>query len=447
VHGRSGCSKWRSACHRLSALAAGRGALESRPAELGSGLDKRIIALARESAVKALSGLVSSATFSEAVSAGAGSALELASGLEIAELVDREAIARIARALAGPDGRDRVASGIAGVVITALERAAAEGKAVSSFVDAEALRSFSARAIDGAYPVLLETLDGILSDKAVSASMEKAGARILRRALDRFNSVQRFFIGLGQYEKAILDNMPATIADFSEAIGTFMAEPTTRRAVVARVSAAVAELADRPLSGMEFLSGPEARDAARENLKATLSGAFSSIDATAMEGVETGLLSHGTVGDILGAFPGLSDSLGPALARWAAGLFTGGQDPSRAAGRVAAAFFAGFASRFRERSADSPLGQTISIDEAALESLSGAASEALSELAAAESSGVLRSIDIRELVVDKIDSLDMIEVERMILKVVDKELWAITMFGGILGALIGILQSLLFLLR
>ena len=60
---------------------------------------------------------------------------------------------------------------------------------------------------------------------------------------------------------------------------------------------------------------------------------------------------------------------------------------------------------------------------------------------------MLRSIDIRELVVDKIDSLDMIEVERMILKVVDKELWAITMFGGILGALIGILQSLLFLLR
>lgn len=430
-----------------AALVAGRKALESRPAELGSGLDRRIVALARESAVKALAGLASSATFSEAVSAGAGSAVELASGIQIAELLDRNTISRIARALAGPGGRDRVASGIAGVVMTALERAAAEGKAVSSFIDAEALRSFSIRVIDGSYPAMLKALDGILSDKSVAASMEKAGARIIRRALDRFNSVQRFFIGLGQYEKAILDNMPATIADFSEAVESLLAEPSTRSAVVARVSAAVVEFSGRPLSGMDFLSSPETRDAAREKLKTILSGAFSSIDPSAMEGIETGLLSHGTVGDVLEAFPGLSDSLGPALARWAAGLFAGGQDPARAAGRVAAAFFAGFATKFKERSADSPLGQTFAIDEATLESLSGAASEALAELAAAESSGVLRSIDIRELVVAKIDSLDMIEVERMILRVVDKELWAITMFGGILGAFIGILQSLLFLLR
>ncbi|PKL07457.1 MAG: hypothetical protein CVV51_14025 [Spirochaetae bacterium HGW-Spirochaetae-7] len=198
---------------------------------------------------------------------------------------------------------------------------------------------------------------------------------------------------------------------------------------------------------MKFLSSQESRDATRENLKSVLSGVFSSIDAATMEGIETGLLSHGTVGDILDAFPGLSDSLGPALARWAAGLFAGGHDPSSAAGRVAAAFFAGFASSFREKSAGVPLGQTIAIDDETLESLAGAASEALAELAAAESSGVLRSIDIRELVVDKIDSLDMIEVERMILRVVDKELWAITVFGGILGAIIGIIQSLLFLLR
>jgi len=79
--------------------------------------------------------------------------------------------------------------------------------------------------------------------------------------------------------------------------------------------------------------------------------------------------------------------------------------------------------------------------------LADAASEGLVELAASESSDMLRSIDIRSLVIEKIDSLDMIDVERMILRVVDKELGAITAFGGILGALIGVFQSLLLFLR
>ncbi len=94
-----------------------------------------------------------------------------------------------------------------------------------------------------------------------------------------------------------------------------------------------------------------------------------------------------------------------------------------------------------------PLAMTLSIDQAELEALSTSVADGLVELAARESSGILRSLDVRTLVVDKIDSLDMIEVERMILRVVDKELGAITAFGGILGAIIGILQSLFMFLR
>ncbi len=47
------------------------------------------------------------------------------------------------------------------------------------------------------------------------------------------------------------------------------------------------------------------------------------------------------------------------------------------------------------------------------------------------------------MVVEKINGLDMADVERIILHVVNDELAWITILGGILGALIGVVQSLL----
>ena len=164
----------------------------------------------------------------------------------------------------------------------------------------------------------------------------------------------------------------------------------------------------------------------------------------------SGLLGTVTMQGILDAFPGLGDRIGRAVAGWAAGLFAGengGNREGAATGKIASAFFTAFSLTFKERSSDVPLGETVQIESEALEALAASAAEGLSELAASESSDMLRSMDIRSLVIEKIDSLDMIDVERMILRVVDKELGAITVFGGILGAVIGVFQSLLFLLR
>ena len=56
------------------------------------------------------------------------------------------------------------------------------------------------------------------------------------------------------------------------------------------------------------------------------------------------------------------------------------------------------------------------------------------------------ALDIRQMVVSKIDSLDMAEAERILLRVVSRELNWITILGGILGFFIGFTQSLLTLL-
>jgi uncharacterized membrane protein YheB (UPF0754 family) len=59
-----------------------------------------------------------------------------------------------------------------------------------------------------------------------------------------------------------------------------------------------------------------------------------------------------------------------------------------------------------------------------------------------QGAAILRTIDISTLVSDRIDSLDMLQVEHIVLNVMANQLWWINIFGAILGALIGLFQSL-----
>ena len=57
--------------------------------------------------------------------------------------------------------------------------------------------------------------------------------------------------------------------------------------------------------------------------------------------------------------------------------------------------------------------------------------------------GALSSVDVKTLVTDRINSLDMIRVEKIILDVMAGQLKWINFFGAVLGALIGFSQALL----
>jgi uncharacterized membrane protein YheB (UPF0754 family) len=64
-------------------------------------------------------------------------------------------------------------------------------------------------------------------------------------------------------------------------------------------------------------------------------------------------------------------------------------------------------------------------------------------LAEEQSAALLRTIDIKTLVSGRIDSLDMLSVEHIVLDVMANQLKWINIFGAILGALIGLFQSVL----
>jgi uncharacterized membrane protein YheB (UPF0754 family) len=67
----------------------------------------------------------------------------------------------------------------------------------------------------------------------------------------------------------------------------------------------------------------------------------------------------------------------------------------------------------------------------------------MGELSTEQLAGILDSVDIRALVRDRIDKLDMLQVEGIILDLLAGELKWINLFGAVLGALIGVFQILI----
>lgn len=429
-----------------------RSLLESSPGSLGAGLDATMVATIRSTSMHALSGIGSSEAFARGLQAGLDSAFDAARPIPLGAVVQPGTVHAAISALSGQDTADHVSAIIADALLAALGRAAGAGRTVSSFVPAGRLRELSSKALTAAWPTLRTVAAGVLQDKAVVGSMERSGARLIRRALDRFNMVQRFFIGLGQYDRAIIDNMPATIRDFTDSVNDMLSDDSIRDAVAGRIADAIEAAADKPLAAVRFLSEPSENDTARQNLAAVLRGALSALDPQLFDQLAASLLQEHTLGEFLDANPGLSERLVPVLTRWlASNLDTGRADVEPAEisplRRVASAFASAFVRTFLSIAGSEPLAMTLAIDDEELEALSTSIADGLVELAASESSAILHSLDVRSLVVDKIDSLDMIEVERMIFRVVDRELGAITAFGGILGAIIGIFQSLFMFLR
>ena len=240
--------------------------------------------------------------------------------------------------------------------------------------------------------------------------------------------------------------MPATIADFSEAMNGLLGDEKTKAALIDRLTTLLGAALERPLSSYSAFSSDEAVAASRERLYLSLRAALDKPRPPDAPGLFKLALGGLRVERLLDALPGIQKALSTSTADWLVSLLAPRQEKSGAA-KALGTIIGSFASAFSESAQSYTLGQLSGLDDDTLSRLAHASSAGLAELAARESGALLASLDVRSLVVEKIDSLQMIEVERMLLRVIDRELKAVTWFGGILGFLIGIMQSIVFLFR
>jgi len=292
------------------------------------------------------------------------------------------------------------------------------------------------------YANLIPVVGRIAVSDSVKAELSAMAMEMVRRAIGRLGPIQRLIVTAANYEKTLAETMPETIRDVSDSLLGLLKTPGMEEKVVASVLT-YAETprishSSAPVAGI--LPVPELKNA----LRLFFRGLRNERESFAAN-VEARYLS--VAGKPLREFlPGLSEALAGSISKDLSDMEP--RDlvmPGRGAEILSAglsAFLLSYAGRMKGRT----IGELLSLGEAERRKIAVLVSNGVTLALASQAERLVEALDIRSMVVDKIGSLDMADVERIILQVVKDELAWITVLGGVLGALIGIIQSLLSLI-
>jgi uncharacterized membrane protein YheB (UPF0754 family) len=289
--------------------------------------------------------------------------------------------------------------------------------------------------------------DGEHARRAVAArsrELETRGRRFLHEVLDRLNSLQRLFVSMAQYDRTLHDKMPEIVDDALRHLESFLEDPATADRFADSVISALRGLRRKGLREV----GEEWGIDLEERLAALAERLVGAIDSERLaQGLQDGLdrffEENGarTLRELAGRLLGLQenevvDGVSTALLRYLTREDMGARLTDTLEG-----FLGGLLSQER------PIGELIGIDEAGKASVDEFLNERARDLLTARLPEFVQGFDIRSMVVDRINKLDVAQVESLLMIVIAKHLKWINVFGALLGALIGLTQSVVSVLR
>jgi uncharacterized membrane protein YheB (UPF0754 family) len=261
--------------------------------------------------------------------------------------------------------------------------------------------------LDAHYLELKDRIIAFLRQPDIHRQLEIQGRVFLQKTLQKLNTFQRFFISAAQYDKTLDERMGDIIDDLITQIDVLLSTSENRRSLVLYMQQSLSDLGQK-----------------RETLY-RLSGM--------VYGFLAPLLYH-HVGDLIENITGLDAAaqrkgMIQKLSSWIVHLDE--NTINNAIGQF-------FASHEQYR-----IGELIQLDAVQKSHIDERIARALINLANAKIADALKAINIRSIVSERIDSLDLEDVERIVLDVMASQFKWINVFGAILGALIGAGQILL----
>jgi uncharacterized membrane protein YheB (UPF0754 family) len=261
-------------------------------------------------------------------------------------------------------------------------------------------------AADKAFSSLTSSLVGFLMKDEIHKEFEVHGRIFLTNAVHKLNVFQRFFISAGQYDKTLREKMPEIIDDLIKQIDVLLQDEHTKKRLTI--------FFEKSLHTM-FDSEKNINQAA-----AFLMGLLSSyIDEP--------------LADIIKGFNKKDfREVGQTLIEFIRSK--GSENFEQSLGKKIDGFI--------EQHKDVTLSKLITLRAEQKEKIDRFISNKILIIVYEKIDSLLSSINVKKMVSDRIDALDMLRVERIILDIMDNQLKWINVFGAILGAFIGLFQVL-----
>lgn len=289
--------------------------------------------------------------------------------------------------------------------------------------------------VPSAYALFLPELKQFLRSKEFRSRLEVEGRSFVKRALDRLGPVQRLFVSLAGYETRISQSMPETIEDLIKTIELLLDDP--------EVPERLAEAACATIVSRRAKTGPASTAASmqRENIASAIGQSLKeSSDELKLRAERVyDDIADLSLEELAGGRMNAEDISGFVLSAFVRAIDSEKEISSSTIGTL-------FIDVLKESAKGKTIAEFFGIQEQDIEQISYTLANALLQLIETRMPLLVEAMDIRGMVAERIDSLDMKEVERIVLQVVSHELAWITWLGGILGAMIGFIQSLIALL-
>lgn len=436
--------------------------------------------LALEISRKALSSLEFRTALSQALKSAAEEFLALPAETIVSRQVLEKAVHSLAHNCGKPEFRAKLETMVLGNLKsgsdkTAVVPSASQDPSQSSFSGTcqtpeqaplfteKQLTPLAVLASDILYAKLIPVAYSILGDSTIQNELELLAMKAVKGAINRLGPIQRLIVTAANYEKTLQNSMPETIEELSQAIIQLLGSQTMKEKLVKAIAGYISAMrfsgsesarigtttdglgwAVQPES--DFNSGKQEHGAGIQSNESLLQAVdqFLKEISNDAEGFSARLadryerFSGRTISELL---PVLSADLAEGLTRSiAAGISH--PDSSELVSGVVRAFLIGFIKAEKGKS----LKEVLSISQEDLVQIARSVTRTVLNALSAQSEQLLDALDIKSMVIDKINALDMADVERIILSVVHDELSWITFLGGVLGALIGLVQSLVSML-
>lgn len=412
----------------------------------------------KASVEQSLTGLFQSPEFLNA----AKSALFSLTSVPFGSLVTSEQVGNLARAAAEKCGEEDTGR-LTDALVDSLS--ASPDKQSEALVPYSALAPLVATVAGSLYDSALPSLESWLGKESTRGKAEELVLGLIRQAVNSLGAVQRFLVNSINYEKLLKEAMPGIMDGLKANVTAALPSPDFRAKVVQSVvdyfgAPQVAHGADGGAADSASGAGPEG-EAGEEgekgerpamvagfvlgsDLKAALRGFLS-----AMNGDSAGFarraeeryaaIQDKTLGQL---FPQL---VAPVGGKDHAGQ-EAGREPVPTAGNslpVCREAVSAFWNRYMSLVAEKSLGEILGLGDEQKRDLARRITSAGIDALSANMGQIVDALDVKNMVIDKINALDIKEAEAVVMTVVRKELNWITWLGGILGLLIGLIQSVL----
>ena len=310
----------------------------------------------------------------------------------------------------------------------------------------EDLAETGAMVFQALLPDLLDSLFKWLKSESMRTELEIRGRFLLRDILDKLNYLQKIFISVGQYDRTLGEKMPEIIEEVLLALEVSLRDPEVQNGLVRNLGMGLRKWQGRGISDVISAAGIDPDQQADR----AIARIFDYLrNSKTWQGVSKSIREllnakrEATLRDLARDYLGIQEEDMVAFLCSIVSVYVSKPDsPDRISGSVIR-----LVSDSLSESRAGTLNEILCLDETKKAKVDGFISVRFQLILSERLPSLVRSFRIKELVVSKINQLDVAQVESLLLMVIEKHLKWINIFGAILGALIGFSQVLLTLLN